>query len=189
VIYIMQVEEIHHIKIGYSETADGVQERLRTLQTGCPLELVVISQQPGDIASEYACHRALINFAMRGEWFRWCADTRAFVIAFHVRGVFSAIQSLGHTSGQIEWSREMMMAAAGLHLPAAALRSNQPAPLLRPPVDEKQRYTVNEALALLRISRAWLYSKIDAKELAVIKDGRRTYIPGAEIARLSRTGA
>jgi excisionase family DNA binding protein len=53
-------------------------------------------------------------------------------------------------------------------------------------LDEKQRYTVDESLEYLRLSRARLYEKIQAGELTAIKDGRRTFIPGSEIARLSR---
>lgn len=55
-----------------------------------------------------------------------------------------------------------------------------------PPLDERQRYTIAEAECYLRMSRSRLYQKIAAKELKTIKDGRRTYISGAEIARLSR---
>ena len=54
------------------------------------------------------------------------------------------------------------------------------------PLDERQRYTVEETLDYLRVSRARLYEKIQAGELTAIKDGRRTYVPGSEIARLSR---
>jgi len=55
-----------------------------------------------------------------------------------------------------------------------------------PALDERQRYTVDEALSYLRCSRAKLYEKIAKRELKSIEDGRRRYIPGAEIARLSR---
>jgi excisionase family DNA binding protein len=57
------------------------------------------------------------------------------------------------------------------------------------PLDERQRYTVDESLEYLRVSRARLYKKIQAGELTVLKDGRRTFIPGSEIARLSRFAA
>jgi excisionase family DNA binding protein len=54
------------------------------------------------------------------------------------------------------------------------------------PLDERQRYVVDEACGYLRLSRARLYEKIAAGEITVFKDGRRTYVPGTEIARLSR---
>jgi excisionase family DNA binding protein len=59
-------------------------------------------------------------------------------------------------------------------------------PTLLPALDERQRYTVEESLDYLRVSRARLYENINAGEITAIKDGRRTFIPGSEIARLSR---
>jgi excisionase family DNA binding protein len=54
-----------------------------------------------------------------------------------------------------------------------------------PPLDERQRYSIEEATDYLRTSRARLYEKIGAGEVKIVKDGRRTYVPGSEIARLS----
>ena len=59
-------------------------------------------------------------------------------------------------------------------------------PRTLPPLDPLQRYVVEESLAYLRISRQRLYEKIRAGEIKVVKDGRRTYIPGTEIAAHSR---
>lgn len=53
------------------------------------------------------------------------------------------------------------------------------------PLDPQQRYSINETNAYLRQSRAKTYQDIKAGKLAVIKDGRRTYIPGAAIAARS----
>jgi hypothetical protein len=57
------------------------------------------------------------------------------------------------------------------------------------PLDVSQRYTVEEALAYLRTSRATIYKLINAAEptdkLQIIKEGKRTFVPGSEIARLS----
>lgn len=55
-----------------------------------------------------------------------------------------------------------------------------------PPLDENQRYTIDEATAYLRQSRAKTYQDIQAGRLSVIKDGRRSYIPGSDIASRSR---
>lgn len=60
------------------------------------------------------------------------------------------------------------------------------APLDLPRLDLLRRYSVMEAMAYLGISRKHFYDKIAAGELKVIKDGRRTFVSGAEIARLSR---
>jgi predicted DNA-binding transcriptional regulator AlpA len=54
------------------------------------------------------------------------------------------------------------------------------------PVDVAQRYTIKEAAFYLRISHASLYKEINARRLRVLKCGKRTFVPGSEIARLSR---
>lgn len=53
------------------------------------------------------------------------------------------------------------------------------------PLDAQQRYEIPECLAYLRTSRARLYQRIAAGEIRVLKDGKRTYIPGTELIRLS----
>lgn len=66
--------------------------------------------------------------------------------------------------------------------------SRQTTPLQ--PLDERQRYTVEEAIRYLRSSRASVYKDIKNGRLKTIRDGRRrTYIPGSEIARLSQAPA
>lgn len=55
-----------------------------------------------------------------------------------------------------------------------------------PPLDAAQRYTIDEACTYLRTSRARLYAKVRAGELRVIKDGRRSYVPGTELISQSR---
>ncbi len=54
-----------------------------------------------------------------------------------------------------------------------------------PPLDINQRYTITETNAYLRQSRAKTYQDISAGKLTVIKDGRRTYVPGRVIAERS----
>jgi hypothetical protein len=53
------------------------------------------------------------------------------------------------------------------------------------PLDVSQRYSTREAGAYLRICQATLYKQIAAGLLHVIREGKRTYIPGSEIARRS----
>jgi prophage regulatory protein len=55
-----------------------------------------------------------------------------------------------------------------------------------PPVDVAQRYTIKEATSYLRISHASIYKEINARRIRVLKHGKRTFVPGSEIARLSR---
>jgi prophage regulatory protein len=54
------------------------------------------------------------------------------------------------------------------------------------PVDVAQRYTIAEATAYLRISHVSIYREINARRIRVLKQGRRTFVPGSEIARLSQ---
>jgi prophage regulatory protein len=56
------------------------------------------------------------------------------------------------------------------------------------PVDMAQRYTIKEATDYLRISHASIYKEINARRIQVLKQGKRTFVPGSEIARLSRIG-
>lgn len=53
------------------------------------------------------------------------------------------------------------------------------------PLDLSQRYTIPEAVNYLRIGRAYLYERIAKGEIRCVVDGRRRYVPGTEIARLS----
>lgn len=54
------------------------------------------------------------------------------------------------------------------------------------PLDELQRYSIDETLQYLRTSRGKLYQRIATGELRTITEGKRRYVPGTEIARLSR---
>lgn len=53
------------------------------------------------------------------------------------------------------------------------------------PVDANQRYSIPESEQYLRVSRSEIYLRIQRGTLRVIKDGRRTFVPGSEIVRLS----
>lgn len=53
-------------------------------------------------------------------------------------------------------------------------------------LDPLQRYTVEEAIAYLRSSRRTIYRDIGDGRLTIIKEGRRTYVPGSEIVRRSK---
>lgn len=55
-----------------------------------------------------------------------------------------------------------------------------------PPLDLNQRYTIEEAAAYLRISRAGLYNLIASGAVQSITEGRRRFIPGDVIAARSR---
>ena len=54
-----------------------------------------------------------------------------------------------------------------------------------PPVDARQRYSIPEGVQYLRLSRSEIYARIKSGTIKVIKDGKRTFVPGTEIIRLS----
>jgi excisionase family DNA binding protein len=54
-----------------------------------------------------------------------------------------------------------------------------------PPLDERQRYTIPETAAYLRVCRAYVYVLMQRGELQSITDGSRRYVPGTEIIRRS----
>lgn len=55
----------------------------------------------------------------------------------------------------------------------------------QPAFDPRLRYTIPIAIDFLGYSRAKLYQEIQAGTIRVIRDGRRVYVPGSEIARKS----
>jgi hypothetical protein len=63
-------------------------------------------------------------------------------------------------------------------------------PAALPALDLNQRYTVDEALAYLRTSRQSFYTKlVNTGRIALIREAGRRFVPGSEIARLSRVTA
>jgi excisionase family DNA binding protein len=53
------------------------------------------------------------------------------------------------------------------------------------PLDPLQRYTVDETVRYLRTSKPTFYAEVRAGRIRTIKHGRRRYVSGAEIARVS----
>jgi hypothetical protein len=58
-----------------------------------------------------------------------------------------------------------------------------------PPLDPMQRYSIDETIAYLRSSRKSVFEDIREGRLASIKEGKRRFIPGSEIARRSQVPA
>ncbi len=54
------------------------------------------------------------------------------------------------------------------------------------PLDQAQRYSIEETIAYLRSSRKSVFNDIREGRLATIKEGKRRFVPGTEIARRSR---
>jgi len=71
------------------------------------------------------------------------------------------------------------------------MNTPNPAPAPEPlgPLDPLRRYTVEDALRYLGISRFTLYADIRENRIQTIKDRNRRFVPGSEIARVSRVPA
>ena len=68
---------------------------------------------------------------------------------------------------------------------------SNPKKLPPPPavVDPNQRFPIPESSAILRQSIAKTYLDIRAGRLKLMKDGRRSYISGADLIRRAQAGA
>ena len=55
-----------------------------------------------------------------------------------------------------------------------------------PPLDPAQRYSIEESILYLRSSRKNVFDDIREGRLATIKEGKRRFVPGSEIARRSK---
>lgn len=66
--------------------------------------------------------------------------------------------------------------------PRSIGRKNRPSN----PVDIHQRYSIAEACGYLATSHVTLYQAIAAGRLKVIRVGKRIFVPGSEISRLSQ---
>jgi excisionase family DNA binding protein len=54
------------------------------------------------------------------------------------------------------------------------------------PTYPDQRYTIPETAERLRVSRAFVYKKVSRGELRLMKDGKRSFVSGADIIAASR---
>lgn len=54
------------------------------------------------------------------------------------------------------------------------------------PFDPRLRYPIPTAARFLGISRASLYKHIGAGDIRVLREGKRVFVPGSEIARRSQ---
>lgn len=68
VIYYIGTGE--HVKIGFTNTLEGVMKRLSAMQTGNPWTLVVLLVIPGDMEREADLHYQHEDQWVRGEWFK-----------------------------------------------------------------------------------------------------------------------
>ncbi len=60
-----------------------------------------------------------------------------------------------------------------------------PSPIELPPVDKLRRYSLEHTALYLDTSRVTVHKLVKEEKLKVIREGRRVYVPGTEIIRLS----
>lgn len=68
-VYFIQEEGTNFVKIGYSKTKEGVDERLKSLQTGNARKLSLLFLFNGSIDDEKDLHKAFKKQRVLGEWF------------------------------------------------------------------------------------------------------------------------
>ena len=68
-VYAIYAPEIRAVKIGYSETWEGIDKRLACCQTGCPAHLSILARLNGELKDEAFVHNQLLPLHIRGEWF------------------------------------------------------------------------------------------------------------------------
>ena len=95
-IYAIEALGSGFVKFGYSGA--GVNERLNTMQTGCPYELVVraVAEWPSD--TEFAIHLHLSEEHERGEWFRLGPKAQAVIEAMNLGGLWAWQDHLAKTA-------------------------------------------------------------------------------------------
>lgn len=99
-VYIMKAKG--WAKIGVSH---NVERRLKMMQTGCPLKIMIMNKFPFDSRAqafecENALHRLLKEHRERGEWFRYAAIRES--LNFKVKGFDLAL------GPDLAWAAEIL---------------------------------------------------------------------------------
>ena len=75
-IYVVMAESTNKVKIGF---AKDVKKRLKSLATGCPYELKLITSFPASMQYEKEIHKKFSKHRSRGEWFDYKDEIVAWV--------------------------------------------------------------------------------------------------------------
>jgi hypothetical protein len=68
----------HYVKIGF--TSKSVEERIASLQTGCPETITVFAAFRGSKQYEAHLHKRFASFGTQGEWFRCDGDLASWIV-------------------------------------------------------------------------------------------------------------
>lgn len=83
--FIYFISDTKAIKIGFS--AKSPMGRLRDMQTGHPLPLILVGSIPGCAYEEFVIHNRFAHLRLKGEWFVIEEDLLQFIADFRVAGV------------------------------------------------------------------------------------------------------
>ena len=72
-IYLIKAEETNLYKIGY--TAGATENRIKSMQTGCPYKLSIIEEINGTLEKEKWLHKIYKKNRKQGEWFEFDKET------------------------------------------------------------------------------------------------------------------
>jgi hypothetical protein len=88
VIYAIRAVGTEFVKFGYTKD-DSPINRIRTMQVGCPHELLAVAFGPGDEAHEASIHKRLYITGAhhRGEWFTRCVEVDKIIWEIRDSGV------------------------------------------------------------------------------------------------------
>ncbi|WPZ05514.1 GIY-YIG nuclease family protein [Pelagerythrobacter marinus] len=75
-VYFMTCRSLGQVKIGHS---CNPQRRLETLQSGCPMPLVIEATMRGGRAQEMALHSRFAAHRRQGEWFELTPEIDALI--------------------------------------------------------------------------------------------------------------
>lgn len=76
-IYFIYAEQVERVKIGFTRTS--VEKRLSELQCGSPVPLTLLAIIGGTVKHEQELHRLFKRFHVRGEWFEYHDEIKAFI--------------------------------------------------------------------------------------------------------------
>jgi len=80
-IYVIRAANTNLVKIGFTHNHLTLQERIKSIATGCPHKLAVEATMSGSLTKERCMHGFCIKRHERGEWFRLSPDEVSRMIA------------------------------------------------------------------------------------------------------------
>lgn len=80
VYFVVEKSNKPNLKIGYSRDSNN---RLSSLQTGNPNKLILLwTFEAADRGTEKEIHKALEDYRLQGEWFKWCREVMVYLDNF-----------------------------------------------------------------------------------------------------------